>query len=34
MVVEALEELQLCFLEAHALGSDQLPDFDCEWLER
>jgi hypothetical protein len=32
-VVEALKELQLHALEAHAPRSDQLPNFDYERLE-
>ena len=33
-IAEALEELQLHALEAHALGSDQLLGFDYGRLER
>ena len=33
-IAEALEELQLHALEARALGSDQLLDFDYGRLER
>jgi hypothetical protein len=33
-VVEALEGLQLHAPEVHAPGSNQLLDFDYEWLER
>ena len=34
MITEALEELQLHAPKVHALGSDQLLDFDYRRLER